>query len=97
MEKSVRLVEQFPLRSTEWTSRTGDKRIIKSVELRLTDGVDDFIGEVNDDLAEALAANPLKKDYFYGVQARLSVSEWTKQDNSVARATRIRILKIQPY
>jgi hypothetical protein len=97
MEKSVRLVEQFPLRCALWTSKNGDKRVIKSVELRLSDGVDDFIGEVNDDLAEALAENPLKKDYFYGIQARLSVSEWTKQDNSVARATRIRILKIQPY
>lgn len=97
MEKIVRLLEQYPLRSTEWTGRNGDKRIIKSVELRLTDGVDEFIGEVNDDLAEAISAYPLKKDYFYGVQARLSVSEWTKQDNSVARATRIRILKIHPF
>lgn len=97
MEKVVRLLEQYPLRSTEWKGRNGDTRIIKSVELRLTNGVDEFIGEVNDDLAETISANPLKKDYFYGVQARLSVSEWTKQDNSVARATRIRILKIQPY
>lgn len=97
MEKVVRVKAQSPLKVNNWTSPSGETKIIKIVELQLTDGVDTFVAEANDDLAEQLNNEPLKAEYFYGLQARMIVIEWKKQDGSQARATRIRIQKIVAF
>ena len=93
MEKLVRIVAQQPLRQTPWTSPQGEQKMINSVELTLTDGIDTFTAEVQGEDAVNMAQ--LDRQYIYDVQCRMSVREWTSQTGQKVRSTSIRIIKIQ--
>lgn len=93
MEKLVRVKAQQPLRQTQWTSGQGEKRVINSVELTLTDGVDTFVAELQGE--EAINCPHLDPNCIYAVQCRLSVREWqSQQSGQTMRATSIRIVKL---
>lgn len=95
MEKQVRVKEQYPLKERTFKDSRGDDRVLSSVELVLSDGVDTFVGEVLDDLAKTIDKTPLDKSWLYGVQCRMSVREWdSKQTNQKQRANSIRVLSI---
>jgi len=97
MEKLVRVISQGAPQTRQWTNpNTGELKNITSVEVEMTDGLDRFIAEASDDLAVQLANSPLNTDLIYQVRCDLRVSQWTTQQGTLARATRIRISKIMP-
>jgi hypothetical protein len=56
MEKLVRVISQGAPQSRQWTNpNTGEMKTITSVEVEMTDGLDRFIAEASDDLANQLA------------------------------------------
>lgn len=94
MEKIVRIAGQSPMRLTEWTKQNGETVTIHSVELALTDGIDQFIAEANDSLADQLHAQPYADGTVVTVQCRMTVSKWTGADGTERQATRVKLLKI---
>ena len=48
--KIVKLLEQAPLRQTNWQRQDGTATVISTVELKLSDGVNTFYAEVSDQL-----------------------------------------------
>ena len=47
MERTVRIMQQSPLVTRKYMDRkTGDEKVINSVTLKLTDGIDTFLGEI---------------------------------------------------
>lgn len=94
MDKLVIVLEQQPLVSREWTPENGEKKLIKSVTLKLTDGIDTFVGEATDQLAEVLDETPLNKDRLHAVQTRIRVNTWKTKDGKDAMSNNITILKI---
>jgi len=94
MEKIVRIAAQSPMRLTDWTKQSGETVTIHSVELWLTDGIDQFIAEANDSLADQLHAQPFAEGTVVSVQCRMTVSRWTGADNTERQATRVKLLKI---
>lgn len=94
MEKLVRIIDQQPLRQTQWTTPSGEQKMISSVELMMTDGIDVFCAEVQGGDAVNMAV--LDKQLIYRVQCRLAVRHWkSQQSGQTMRATNIRILKLQ--
>lgn len=92
MEKIVKVLAQGQLREVEFQSQQNEKRVLKIIEVKLSDGTDTFIGEVTDFKAEEIARTPLRTDAFYAMQARMNVRSWTsKADNQTREATTIRI------
>ena len=52
MEKIVRIMSQSPLATRQYTDRkTGVEKVMNSVALHLTDGVDNFIAEITGERA----------------------------------------------
>ena len=52
MEALVRIIEQSPLVSREYTDqKTGEKKVMNSVALKLTNGTDTFLGEITGERA----------------------------------------------
>lgn len=95
MEKIVRVLNQLPMCSREWTPENGDKKLIKSVDVVMTDGIDTFTAEATDDKAEVLNNNPLDDDTIYAVQLRMSVRTWKNRDGVDVRSNSIRIINIK--
>ena len=96
MEKTpIRIIKQGPLKQSDWTNRNGEKVIISSVELTMTDGIDTFVGEVNDQQAINIDRSPLDQRCLYGVQCRMETKSSTNKDTGEVRHfTRIRVVKI---
>lgn len=90
MEKIVRVLEQLTMTEREWTNQRGEIMTIKSVELRLGGGIDTFVVEATDRLAERLNKEPLNKEIVYMARCTLSVREWTKDGNTY-RSNQIRL------
>ena len=52
MERTVRIMQQSPLVTRNYMDRkTGDQKVINSVTLKLTDGIDTFLGEITGERA----------------------------------------------
>lgn len=94
MEKRVQLIKQYGMTSRNWTSPSNETVIIKSVELEMTDGVDTFVAEANDKLAEQLNAQPLMEGCYLGIQAQIKVRRWNNKDGVEMRSNTIKITSL---
>lgn len=96
MEKIVKVLGQSPLRKVDWKNNRGENVVIKSVEVKFSDGIDTFLAEMTDRQAELASETPLRTDVFYGGQFRMSTRSWeSKQDNQKREATTIRVVSLE--
>ena len=52
MEKTVRILEQSGLMTHQYLDKkTGEQKVMNSVTLKLTDGIDTFLGEITGERA----------------------------------------------
>lgn len=78
----------------EWQNpRTGEKKLIKSIQVVLKNGREGFVAEANDDLAKSIADMKLKVDTPVMVNLSFEYQETTK-DNVVRYFQRVRIIDI---
>ncbi len=94
MEKIVRIMNQSPLAQRQYTDKkTGEQKMMNSVTLKLTDGIDMFLGEITGE--RAVNCPKFDPQYQYKVQCSMVVREWTSQQTGEAmQATTIYIDKI---
>ena len=94
MEQTVRILAQSTLATREYIDRkTGEKKVINSVTLKLTDGIDTFLGEITGE--RAVNCPKYDPQYIYRVQCSMMVREWNSQQTGEAmQATTIYIDKI---
>ena len=94
MEATVRILNQSGLMTRQYLDKkTGDQKVINSVTLKLTDGLNTFLGEITGERA----VNSPKYDpqYLYKVQCSMVVREWNSQQTGEAmQATTIYVDKI---
>ena len=94
MEATVRILNQSPLVTRQYMDRkTGEQKVINSVTLRLTDGIDTFLGEITGE--RAVNCPKYDPQYLYKVQCSMVVREWNSQQTGEAmQATTIYVDKI---
>ena len=94
MEATVRILNQSPLVTRQYMDRkTGEQKVINSVTLRLTDGIDTFLGEITGE--RAVNCPKYDPQYLYQVQCSMVVREWNSQQTGEAmKATTIYVDKI---
>ena len=94
MERIVRILNQSTLITREYTDKkTGEKRVINSVMLKLTDGIDTFLGEITGE--RAVNCPKFDPQYIYKVQCSMTVRGWnSQQTGEIIQATTIYIDKI---
>lgn len=95
MEKLVRVINQGELVTRNWQNSQGETKVIKSVELTLSDGIDTFVAEANDSLAESINTQPLDQDGLYAARCRILVREWENKDHVKVRSTSVKLINIQ--
>ena len=94
MERIVRILNQSPLATRQYMDRkTGEQKVINSVTLKLTDGIDTFLGEITGE--KAVNCPKYDPQYIYNVQCSMVVREWNSQQTGEAmQATTIYIDRI---
>ena len=94
MERIVRILNQSPLSTRQYMDRkTGDQKVINTVTLKLTDGIDTFLGEITGE--RAVNCPKYDPQYLYKVQRSMVVREWNSQQTGEAmQATTIYVDKI---
>lgn len=94
MEKTVRILNQSGLNTRQYQDKkSGEQKIINSVTLKLTDGIDTFLGEITGE--RAVNCPRYDPQYFYKVQCSMVVREWSSQQTGEAmQATTIYVDKI---
>ena len=94
MERTVRIMQQSPLVTRNYMDRkTGDQKVNNSVTLKLTDGIDTFLGEITGE--RAVNCPKFDPQYLYKVQCSMVVREWNSQQTGEAmQATTIYVDKI---
>ena len=94
MEATVRILNQSGLMKRQYLDKkTGDQKIINSVTLKLTDGIDTFLGEITGE--RAVNCPKYDPQYLYRVQCSMMVREWNSQQTGEAmKATTIYVDKI---
>ena len=94
MERTVRIMQQSPLVTRKYMDRkTGDEKVINSVTLKLTDGIDTFLGEITGERAVNCPQYDLTR--LYQVQCSMVVREWNSQQTGEAmQSTTIYVDKI---
>ena len=94
MEATVRILNQSPLATRQYMDRkTGEQKVINSVTLKLTDGIDTFLGEITGE--KAVNCPKYDPQYLYKVQCSMVVREWNSQQTGEAmQATTIYIDRI---
>lgn len=94
MERIVRILNQSPLATRQYMDRkTGEQKVINSVTLKLTDGIDTFLGEITGE--KAVNCPKYDPQHLYRVQCSMVVREWNSQQSGEAmQATTIYIDKI---
>ena len=94
MDATVRILNQSPLVTRQYMDRkTGEQKVINSVTLRLTDGIDTFLGEITGE--RAVNCPKYDPQYLYQVQCSMVVREWNSQQTGEAmQATTIYVDKI---
>ena len=79
MESYLRIVGLGQLVEREWTPENGNTKTIASISVTLTNGVDTFIAEANDDLArelnKKLEAKELDLMNFWRVRIRFKITK----------------------
>jgi hypothetical protein len=95
MEKhAIRIESQSPLVTRDWTNNRQEVVTIRSKELVMNDGIDSFVAEATDQLAERLEREPLPDGTVVNMQCSLCVRRWKNQQGQDMKATNVRILKI---
>ena len=94
MEATVRILNQSGLITRQYLDKkTGDQKVINSVTLKLTDGLNTFLGEITGE--RAVNCPKYDPQYLYKVQCSMVVREWNSQQTGEAmQATTIYIDKI---
>ena len=94
MERIVRILNQSPLATRQYMDKkTGEQKVINSVSLKLTDGIDTFLGEITGE--RAVNCPKYDPQYFYKVQCSMVVRDWmSQQTGEQMQATTIYIDKI---
>lgn len=94
MERIVRILNQSPLATRQYMDRkTGEQRVINSVTLKLTDGIDTFLGEIMGE--RAVNCPKYDPQYIYKVQCSMVVRDWmSQQTGEQMQATTIYVDKI---
>ena len=94
MERIVRILNQSPLATRQYMDRkTGEQRVMNSVSLRMTDGIDTFLGEITGE--RAVNCPQFDPQHLYRVQCSMVVREWLSQQTGEAmQATTIYVDKI---
>ena len=94
MERIVRILNQSPLATRQYVDKkTGEQKVVNSVSLKLTDGIDTFLGEITGE--RAVNCPKYDPQYIYSVQCSMVVREWNSQQTGDAmQATTIYVDKI---
>ena len=94
MEATVRILNQSGLITRQYLDKkTGDQKVINSVTLKLTDGLNIFLGEITGE--RAVNCPKYDPQYLYKVQCSMVVREWNSQQTGEAmQATTIYVDKI---
>ena len=94
MEATVRILNQSPLMTRQYMDKkTGEQKVINSVTLKLTDGLNTFLGEITGE--RAVNCPKFDPQYLYEVQCSMVVREWNSQQTGEAmQATTIYVDKI---
>ena len=94
METTVRILNQSGLITRQYTDKkTGEQKCINSVMLKLTDGIDTFLGEITGE--RAVNCPKYDPQYLYRVQCSMVVREWnSQQTGDQMQATTIYVDKI---
>jgi hypothetical protein len=94
MEATVRILNQSGLMTRQYLDKkTGDQKVINTVTLKLTDGLNTFLGEITGE--RAVNCPKYDPQYLYKVQCSMVVREWNSQQTGEAmQATTIYIDKI---
>lgn len=94
MERIVRILNQSPLATRQYMDRkTGEQRVMNSVTLKLTDGIDTFLGEITGE--RAVNCPKYDPQYIYRVQCSMVVRDWmSQQTGEQMQATTIYVDKI---
>ena len=94
MEATVRILNQSGLMTRQYLDKkTGDQKVINSVTLKLTDGLNTFLGEITGE--RAVNCPKYDPQYLYKVQCSMVVREWSSQSTGEAmQATTIYVDKI---
>ena len=94
MEATVRILNQSPLITRQYMDKkTGEQKVINSVTLKLTDGLNTFLGEITGE--RAVNCPKFDPQYLYEVQCSMVVREWNSQQTGEAiQATTIYVDKI---
>ena len=83
MEATVRILNQSGLMTRQYLDKkTGDQKIINSVTLKLTDGLNTFLGEITGE--RAVNCPKYDPQYLYKVQYSMVVREWNSQQTGEA-------------
>ena len=94
MESTVRILNQSALSTRQYVDKkTGEQKVINAVTLKMTDGIDTFLGEITGEKAVSCPRfDPTRE---YRVQCSMVVREWNSQQTGEAmQATTIYIDKI---
>lgn len=95
MEKLIRIMNQSPLATRQYQDKkTGEQRVINAVTLKMTDGIDTFLGEITGE--RAVNCPKYDPQYVYRVQCSMTVREWMSQAGEHIQATTIYVDKICP-
>ncbi len=94
MEATVRVVNQSGLMTRQYTDKkTGGQKVVNFVTLKLSNGIDTFLGEITGERAVNCPKFDLQRQY--KVQCSMVVREWNSQQTGEAmQATTIYIDKI---
>jgi len=94
MEATVRILNQSGLMTRPYLDkRTGEQKVVNSVTLKLTDGLNTFLGEITGE--RAVNCPKYDPQYLYQVQCSMVVREWNSQQTGEAmQATTIYVDKI---
>ena len=94
MEATVRILNQSGLQTRQYMDRkTGEQKVMNSVTLKLTDGLNTFLGEITGE--RAVNCPKYDPQYLYQVQCSMVVREWNSQQTGEAmQATTIYVDKI---
>ena len=94
MEATVRILNQSPLMTRQYMDKkSGEQKVINSVTLKLTDGLNTFLGEITGE--RAVNCPKFDPQYLYEVQCSMVVREWNSQQTGEAmQATTIYVDKI---
>ena len=94
MEATVRILNQSGLMTRQYLDKkTGDQKVFNSVTLKLTDGLNTFLGEITGE--RAVNCPKYDPQYLYKVQCSMVVREWNSQQTGEAmQATTIYVDRI---